>query len=711
MKLSSSQGTGLETNSKSDESLEFGIGNASVVIEILRNRLYSNPIQTLVQEYISNARDAHREAGREETRIEVGLPSSESPIFFVRDFGCGISPERIKEIFVYYGSSTKRHTNSQTGGFGIGAKSAWAYTDNFTIKAVYDGVERHYLAHIGTKNNGVLEKIFESLTDKVNQTTIEIAVKAKDFDLFVNSSLRATMFWDIRPKFICVGQYFEKWVKEVGGHSGPEWYVDLKKENEVGSLDIFSQEKLNDLFRASSYWDSGIVLSVDGIPYYLEPSFKEVYSELKSVVEYEGKVLVFNVQNGDCEVSASREKIADSETSKTGLTKIFSDQVKKIKREVDGRFKKVTSLEEFHSFCKENRRSFTPNFCSKYSFSGWTIRNKKIYSSDDEIKKKQFVLCENYTQRSKTSKTGKRIVLTQSDMSVELGIPTNCVKFYYLDRECSKLEIKERVRSIFPETADGSVVVFLSNSSLTETFSAEAFSSISMPKKKRAAYSSQARSNKLRISVYTGNNRSRKENFNTETVEKGFSASETYVYSIIPFGSSDIPRLYDIARDLSDFGVKFCLVQEKDAAKAKLFNNFVCFDDFKNNFSTHVKDKKLHESVVQKRVYDLISPKLGSDVIEFLKESNREVFSQEMKSSLNFLANFMRGINDIPYGLHFNWVDRLGISGSIQDLDQAISASNKLIKEVEYRYPLLSHLDSIDKRLYNEIEMYIKSKI
>ena len=54
----------LETNVEEMESQDFGIGCASTVIEILRNRLYQNKVQTATQEYICNGRDACREAGK-----------------------------------------------------------------------------------------------------------------------------------------------------------------------------------------------------------------------------------------------------------------------------------------------------------------------------------------------------------------------------------------------------------------------------------------------------------------------------------------------------------------------------------------------------------------------------------------------------------------------------------------------------------------------
>jgi light-regulated signal transduction histidine kinase (bacteriophytochrome) len=113
-------GNKFESNQQT-ETQSFGIGDPSVVIEILRNRLYEHKIRTLVQEYMSNARDAHREVGQKR-RIEVVAPTQLEPTFKVRDFGPGISPDRMANVFVLYGASTKRTNNTQTGGFGCSAK-------------------------------------------------------------------------------------------------------------------------------------------------------------------------------------------------------------------------------------------------------------------------------------------------------------------------------------------------------------------------------------------------------------------------------------------------------------------------------------------------------------------------------------------------------------------------------------------------------------
>jgi hypothetical protein len=71
----------LETNVE-NETQDFGIGDASVIIDILRNRLYERKIPTSCQEYICNARDAMREAGKG-NEFEITVPTRLNPVFKV----------------------------------------------------------------------------------------------------------------------------------------------------------------------------------------------------------------------------------------------------------------------------------------------------------------------------------------------------------------------------------------------------------------------------------------------------------------------------------------------------------------------------------------------------------------------------------------------------------------------------------------------------
>ena len=86
----------------------------------------------------------------------------------------------MENVFVLYGASTKRENNSQTGGFGIGAKSAWAYTDSFTVITFVDGIKRSYVAHVGANKNGRVDLISEEKTNEPNGTLISILVRDRD---------------------------------------------------------------------------------------------------------------------------------------------------------------------------------------------------------------------------------------------------------------------------------------------------------------------------------------------------------------------------------------------------------------------------------------------------------------------------------------------------------------------------------------------------
>ena len=181
------------------ESIPFVIGDSSVIIDIIRKKIYSYPLRTMVQEYLSNAKDACVEAGKDPSSIEVTLPTQLKPEFIVRDHGVGMSDERIREVFVQYGISTKRTSTSQLGYFGIGSKSGWAYTDSFIVESFYNGIHRQYIADIGDNKEGRLLLHTESPTQEENGVLIKIPVENKDIHEFKDAYVRATCFWEQKP--------------------------------------------------------------------------------------------------------------------------------------------------------------------------------------------------------------------------------------------------------------------------------------------------------------------------------------------------------------------------------------------------------------------------------------------------------------------------------------------------------------------------------
>lgn len=183
----------------------FGIGNLGRILVVLRSKMYSNPIRSICREISCNARDAHREVGTPEKPIEIHLPHILDPHFKVKDYGPGITPERMSNVFLLYGNTTKDQSNEQTGGFGLGAKTPFAYADQFSIVTTTpeaDGshTRRSYVAYIDESEEGKMRLVsVQKDTNEPCGTEISILVKERDWRRFEEESLRETRFWEVHP--------------------------------------------------------------------------------------------------------------------------------------------------------------------------------------------------------------------------------------------------------------------------------------------------------------------------------------------------------------------------------------------------------------------------------------------------------------------------------------------------------------------------------
>lgn len=282
--------------------------DAALAIDVITNKGYKYKIQTPVQEYICNARDAHRESGQ--TRpIEITLPTVLDPIFKVRDFGNGISPENMTTVFTKFFASTKRRDNNQTGGFGLGAKSAWAYTDSFGIVSITDGVKRSYTAY--KSGQGMLQPEGEEKTTELSGLEISIGVNPKDVEEFRKAVTRSTFFWkeSERPHFV--------------NNKTP---VFAKEPKMFDRLAFYDSNDLNQVF--DRYSNSDFVL-LDGIPYQLQDSDIRSLS-LKEFSGYDRKVKKFFLvlNTGEISVTPFREGLEFNDFTNNALNEKLGNAVR-----------------------------------------------------------------------------------------------------------------------------------------------------------------------------------------------------------------------------------------------------------------------------------------------------------------------------------------------------------------------------------------------
>lgn len=179
---------------------EFRIRNSAKAFNILSSGLYSNKIKAVIRELSCNAVDAHVAAGKKDVPFEVHLPNSLEPWFSVRDYGIGLNHDQVTNIYTTYFESTKTNSNDFVGGLGLGSKSPFSYTDNFTVTAVKDGRKGIYTAFINDAGVPSIALMTEEQTTEDNGVEVKFSVNERyDFEKFRSESQNVFCYFEIKP--------------------------------------------------------------------------------------------------------------------------------------------------------------------------------------------------------------------------------------------------------------------------------------------------------------------------------------------------------------------------------------------------------------------------------------------------------------------------------------------------------------------------------
>lgn len=179
---------------------EFRIRNSAKAFNILSSGLYANKIRAIVRELSCNAVDSHTAADKQATPFDVHLPNQLDPTFSIRDYGTGLSHEQVQNIYTTYFESTKTESNAFIGALGLGSKSPFSYTDNFTVTAIKDGVRNVYSAFINGEGVPSIVLMHGEPTDQPNGVEIKFAVESRnDFYKFAEEARYVYTYFALRP--------------------------------------------------------------------------------------------------------------------------------------------------------------------------------------------------------------------------------------------------------------------------------------------------------------------------------------------------------------------------------------------------------------------------------------------------------------------------------------------------------------------------------
>lgn len=107
------------------------------MMEMLVN-LYADQRLAVVREYTANGVDAARVSGSNKP-VNIITPTPMEPSLVITDHGTGMSLDEVERTYLAFAASSKRDSNDQVGGLGVGAKSAWALAESFLVDTVKDG--------------------------------------------------------------------------------------------------------------------------------------------------------------------------------------------------------------------------------------------------------------------------------------------------------------------------------------------------------------------------------------------------------------------------------------------------------------------------------------------------------------------------------------------------------------------------------------------
>lgn len=195
--------------------------------------IYPQKIKAPIRELSTNAIDAHIDAGTLDRKFVVILPTIADPTFTVRDYGTGMSQEKIETLYSKLFESDKDMSNEATGCFGIGSKSPFAYVSSFFVTSYYHGVK--YM-NVVSSADGIPEVQFFGSEPTTEHDGLEVgfAVEPTDITKFHNEAKSVYKYFAIKPEIRNADFEFEAVTKDLIGNG---WYI-TSSEGEEKSMAI-----------------------------------------------------------------------------------------------------------------------------------------------------------------------------------------------------------------------------------------------------------------------------------------------------------------------------------------------------------------------------------------------------------------------------------------------------------------------------------------
>lgn len=344
----------------------FDPDNMRHIAAILRE-MYSDPVLAVVREYCANAVDAHVFAGKANTPIDIVVPTRENPVFEVRDFGNGLSDDEVKKLLFGYASSgdEKRTSNELIGGFGIGAKSGYAVTDQFKFISRHKGIQSTWLCYRDQDDDCRAKKVGECPTVFDDGLEVSIPVPMDLIDDFHKAIASAFVFYKVKPNLISATPELRIAVNRdipKSTFSGSVTIIDKDGNKANGTWDFienaehffkpFETSKYRYSYERSSYPKNFVVMGQIAYPL----DFSKIDMSDKPFTGY-----ILRVPIGSLQLAPSREALSYTARVKETLKGVIQVTLDTVEKQIQGKLSSASSSHDLFSLLKTVEDSLPPD--------------------------------------------------------------------------------------------------------------------------------------------------------------------------------------------------------------------------------------------------------------------------------------------------------------------------------------------------------------
>jgi len=674
------------SKSENFEQKTFSIKVCAKAFDIFSSKLYSDIHMAIIRELSANAWDSHCQAGKEKVPFHVHLPNTLEPFFSIRDFGTGLSHEDVMTLYTTYFESTKTETNDQVGSFGLGSKSPYAYTDNFTVTSFFNGKKTIYSMFKGEEGFPVVAVLNQTETEEDNGLEILMASKTKDIDIFLKKAAFIYNHFPVYP--VISGNSYQRPNQNFLLH-GTDWKLFSKGEPGIENV---------------------LIMGCIAYPIQLDFFEREIRDFLYSAR------LQLQIPIGSVQVSANREEIHyDDKTIESIQTKIKT-VISEVKDKFIKEINKKESLYEARSYVYDLAGYYySPLSSLKFKDLFWKDNPaQQVYPTTEIPIPDSVKVTTAYTSKTRA---GNDRFHTYKSYSVSF----NRKRLFIIDdlNEVEERHLKARVLPYLKILGTDPQVEIIIDSNHEETdkflqnigLEREGLIKLSSlpippksPRKKRTPSSSP------RKKYYDGF-----EIQNESFVEKPIDPTEESIYIVYNRGKLsyvDEPReinTFEINKVINcgkDWGVQIPhIVAIKKGFVSRIIEK-THWTDFKDYFRKSIT-KVLNENP---DLLERLEYRIASDDLDFfykmrkLGQAGSPIFDEMMNKIDSLSSDPIIGRLNMVHDYQITFI----LESFLKTKDESIQKKKKMLTSFTERYPLLNHVNHHDIRIYDDFRQYIK---